>query len=163
MLKLVLSHGGLAAELLHSVEQINGAAAGFPSLCIPGEAGVAQAREAIERRLEEITEIPEVSQVSQVSEDPEPILILCALYGDTPFRAASTLVRPGRVQVIGGVNLAMLLKLACSATAGLSLEDTARVLRDRARCAIEIGKVAACPAAAAEGDPRPAPEPAKGC
>ena len=46
-------------------------------------------------------------------EDGHGLLILTDMYGGTPFNVARGLVEPGRVEIVTGVNLPMVLRLAC--------------------------------------------------
>lgn len=41
------------------------------------------------------------------------VLVLCDLFGATPGNIATQLVDPGRVEVVAGVNLPMLLRVLC--------------------------------------------------
>ena len=50
------------------------------------------------------------------------VLVLCDLFGATPGNIATQLAEPGRVEVVAGVNLPMLLRVLCYRT-GTSLAD----------------------------------------
>ena len=44
------------------------------------------------------------------------MLILTDMYGGTPSNVAMTFLQPGKVEVLTGVNLPMVLRLACQQT-----------------------------------------------
>jgi mannose/fructose-specific phosphotransferase system component IIA len=140
---LVLSHGGLAAELCRAARKISGEGQGLHCHCVPWEAGDEQALREVSAQIEAVRKLARTESGVAMESEEEPLLILCTLFGDTPFRAACTFIEPGKVQVLGGVNLAMLLKVACSTLPSLPFDDLVLNLRDRARSAIEVGE---CPA-----------------
>jgi PTS system mannose-specific IIA component len=65
------------------------------------------------------------------------VVILTDMFGGTPTNIASTFLNPGKVEIVTGVNLPMLIKLA-----QVSLEEplasVARLLRDTGQSSIYI-------------------------
>jgi PTS system mannose-specific IIA component len=64
------------------------------------------------------------------------VLILTDMFGDTPSNAALTFVRPGKVEVVTGVNLPMVVRLGCLRNQAMSLEELARWLEVKGRRSI---------------------------
>lgn len=72
--------------------------------------------------------------------DAEGLLILTDIYGGTPHNVALTLRQPGRVEVVSGVNLPMVVRLGCGADSNGSLEQTAEWIGSKARASICCGE-----------------------
>ncbi len=67
------------------------------------------------------------------------LLILTDIYGGTPHNVALSLRRPGRVEVVSGVNLPMVVRLSCGGDREMTLEETAEWIGERARASICCG------------------------
>jgi len=63
--------------------------------------------------------------------------VLTDMFGGTPANLAMTLLGNDQVEVITGVNLPMLIKLA-SARRGAGLSEVARLVRDQGQTAIWV-------------------------
>src|SRR5262245_43025699 len=98
--KLILTHGGLARELLSAANVIAGRLEGFEALSLEWSDGFDEARAKVAAALERL-------------EQGQGVLILTDMYGGTPCNVAMTFFRAGRVEVLTGVNLPMVLRLAC--------------------------------------------------
>jgi PTS system mannose-specific IIA component len=120
---LVVTHGRLAAELVSAAETIAGAQPNLRALALDWREGLDVARGRI------------ASEIATLPSD-EGVLILTDMFGDTPTNAALGFVAPGRVEVISGVNLPMVVRLACVGGSRGSLAETARWLEVKARRAI---------------------------
>ena len=120
--KLILSHGRLAAELLATVRQIVGDTEGIDALSLSWDEGC----DLAERRIRERLGALDVG---------DGVLILADMFGDTPCNAARRVVEAGRVELVSGINLPLVVRLACSA--GLP-EDVAEL----ADWAVEKGRKA---------------------
>ncbi len=72
--------------------------------------------------------------------DDDGLLILTDIYGGTPHNIALTLRRPGRVEVVSGVNLPMVVRLGCGADSEMSLEEMAEWIGAKARASICCGE-----------------------
>ena len=68
------------------------------------------------------------------------LLILTDIYGGTPNNIALSLRQPGRIEVISGVNLPMVVRLGCGANSERSLEEMARWIGKKARASICCGE-----------------------
>ena len=100
MIGLVLvSHGRLAEELRAAMEHVVGTQRGVATISIHAEDDVEQRRQEIRRRIEQV-------------DAGDGVIILTDMFGGTPSNLAISMMdRPG-VEVIAGVNLPMLVKLA---------------------------------------------------
>jgi len=97
---LILSHGALAHALVDTAERIVGQLEDVQALSLDWDGP----REDLLARLH---------QVVDSIDEGDGVLILTDLFGDTPSNLALGLVEPGRVEVVTGVNLPMVLRLAC--------------------------------------------------
>jgi PTS system mannose-specific IIA component len=68
---------------------------------------------------------------------PEGVLILTDMFGGTPTNIASTFLGQDKVEVVTGVNLPMLIKLA-QLGEGQSLESAAKIVREQGQSSIYI-------------------------
>jgi PTS system mannose-specific IIA component len=100
--KLILTHGGLARELLSAANVISGRLDGFEALSLDWSDGFDEARGKVGTALARL-------------DQGEGVLILTDMYGGTPCNIAMTFFQAGRVEVLTGVNLPMVLRLACQA------------------------------------------------
>src|SRR5688572_8431208 len=98
---VVVTHGQLATELLNAAEMIVGDLPGFAAVSIGWHDDVTVARETIAATLERVR-------------GRLGTLILTDMFGGTPTNLALSFLETGRVEVVTGVNLAMLIKLARS-------------------------------------------------
>lgn len=98
--KLILTHGGLARELLAAANVISGSLNGFEALSLDWSDGFEVARSKVAAALEHL-------------DQGQGVLVLTDMYGGTPCNIAMTFFQPGRVEVLTGVNLPMVLRLAC--------------------------------------------------
>src|SRR5512143_2999443 len=92
---LVVTHGRLADELVHAVQRIVGDVPAMGSIALDWDDDVVDAR----RRIEE--------GIARVAVDGR-VLILTDMFGGTPSNIALSLLEPGKIDVITGVNLPML-------------------------------------------------------
>ncbi len=128
---VVVTHGQLAAELLNAAEMIVGDLPHFAAVSIGWHEDVDQAREEIGRA------IARVRTRVETPEQPGQVLVLTDMFGGTPANLGVTFLETDRVEVITGLNLAMLMKLA------RPLKDTdlltlSRDIREQGRNAIWV-------------------------
>jgi len=100
MIGLVLvTHGRLAEELRAAMEHVVGAQRNVATVCIGPDDDMEGRRSEIHRRIDEV-------------DTGDGVVLLTDMFGGTPSNLAiSQMDRPG-VEVIAGVNLPMLVKLA---------------------------------------------------
>lgn len=125
---VVVTHGQLATELVNSAEMIVGDLPHFVAVSLGWHDDVDHQREEIGRAIE---------RVRTSAGDEAGVLVLSDMFGGTPANLAVTFVSPN-VEVITGVNLPMLIKLARPGRNELDLETMARELRETGRNAIWV-------------------------
>jgi PTS system mannose-specific IIA component len=135
---LIVTQGRLAHELLAAAETIAGKLPRFRALSLEWNEGLEGARRRIAEELSTLDE-------------GDGVLVMTDMYGSTPTNAALALAVPGRVEILSGVNLPMVLRLGCSSATQAPLAEMARWLEIKARRSISRARVPAVRAAA--GDP----------
>jgi PTS system mannose-specific IIA component len=128
---VVVTHGQLAAELVNSAEMIVGDVPHFTAVSIGWHDDVDRAREEIGLAIARVGALAGGSDA-----EPAYVLVLTDLFGGTPANLGVTFVGP-HVEVITGVNLPMLIKLARPQKL-TNLPDLARDMRDHGRSAIWV-------------------------
>ena len=121
---LVVSHGHLAQELVAAAEMIVGEISHIQAVSIGWHDDVNEARKEIERRISEV-------------DSGTGVLILTDMFGGTPTNIALSLLEPGRVEVVTGVNLPMLIKFT-NLRDELQFVDVARRIADQGKRAIHV-------------------------
>jgi PTS system mannose-specific IIA component len=100
MIGLVLiTHGQLATEFRHAVEHVVGPQEDFENLAIGADDDMEQRRRDI------------VAAVAK-ADTGAGVIVLTDMFGGTPSNLAISVMESGRVEVIAGMNLPMLIKLA---------------------------------------------------
>ena len=131
---VVVTHGQLATELVNSAEMIVGDLTHFAAVSIGWHDDVDHAREEIGRAIERVRTA--LGGPAGDDDAPPGVLVLSDMFGGTPANLAVTFVSP-HVEVITGVNLPMLIKLARPQQVG-SLQALARDMREHGRNAIWV-------------------------
>ena len=121
---VVVTHGQLATELVNAAEMIVGDLAHYTAVSIGWHDDVELARQAIEAAIQRV-------------QGTSGTLILTDMFGGTPANLGVTFLEPGRVEVITGVNLPMLIKLARE-PGSADLTAVAREMRDHGRSAMWV-------------------------
>ena len=121
---VIVSHGQLASELLAAAEMIIGPISHIAAVSIGWHDDVDAARDEVQRA------ITRVSQGGRV-------LLLTDMFGGTPTNIASMFLEEGVIEVVTGVNLPMVIKLATS-TSEDSLAEIARKICDQGRQGIYL-------------------------
>ncbi len=100
MIGLVLvTHGSLALEFIAALEHVVGPQTKIAPVCIGPD-------DDMERRRKEI-----IQSVAEVDEG-DGVVLLTDMFGGTPSNLAISVMDKGNVEVIAGINLPMLIKLA---------------------------------------------------
>jgi PTS system mannose-specific IIA component len=122
---VVATHGKLGEALLETVSMIVGP---------PGRAcAVSLSREQSPDELRSILD----AAIKRLDPEGDGVLVATDMFGGTPANIGMTLFVPGRVELVTGVNLPMLLKFF-SYRERCSLADLAGQLRDYARDSIVL-------------------------
>ena len=121
---VVVTYGQLATDLLNAAEMIVDDLPQFTAVSIGWHDDVNDAREDISRAIERVR-------------GEEGVLLLTDMFGGTPSNIGITFVEADGVEVITGVNLPMLIKLAQVAVS-TDLLTIAREIREVGRTAIWV-------------------------
>ena len=129
---VIVTHGQLAGELLGAAEMIVGPISHIAAVSIGWHDDVDAARDEVQRA---------ITRVSKGA----GVLLLTDMFGGTPTNIASMFLENGAVEVLTGVNLPMVIKLA-TGTAEDSLAEIARKICDQGRQGIYLaGALLAAP------------------
>ena len=128
---VVVTHGQLATELVNSAEMIVGDLPHFAAVSIGWHEDVDHAREGIGAAIARVG-----ASAGGTDNEPADVLVLTDMFGGTPANLAVTFVSE-HVEVITGVNLAMLIKLARPQKM-TDLAALARDMREHGRNAIWV-------------------------
>ena len=121
---VVVTHGQLAIELVNAAEMIVGDLPQFTAVSIGWHDDVNDARGEIEQAIERVR-------------GEAGVLVLTDMFGGTPSNLGMTFLEKDRIEVITGVNLPMLIKLA-QLPQSQDLLAVARQMRDDGRNAIWV-------------------------
>jgi len=116
---VIVTHGHLAGELLSAAEMIVGPISFISAVSIGWHDDVDAARDEVQRA---------ITKVSQGA----GVLLLTDMFGGTPTNIASMFLDDGNIEVVTGVNLPMVIKLA-SQSGDISLVETAQKVCDLGR------------------------------
>lgn len=125
MIGLILAtHGRLAEEFVSAMEHVVGPQESIETVCIGPHDDMEKRREEIARGIAKV-------------DSGQGAIILTDLFGGTPSNLAISLLDAGKVEVIAGINLPMLIRLA---GARKSMDVTAAVsaARDAGKSYITI-------------------------
>ena len=128
---VVVTHGQLATELVNAAEMIVGDLPQFAAVSIGWHDDVDHARAEIARAIERVR-----ASSGGAEAEPAGVLVLTDMFGGTPANLGVTFLNP-HVEVITGVNLPMLIKLARPQKDG-DLLTLAREMREHGRNAIWV-------------------------
>ncbi len=120
---LIVSQGKLANEILESTRMIAGGTRGIECLCTEWGESLEATRDLVDQAVRKIDE-------------GDGVLVLTDLHGATPTNAALMLAEKGRVEVVCGVNLPMVVRLACRQREWCDLSETARWIAGKGSRAI---------------------------
>ena len=121
---VIVSHGQVANELLSAAETIIGNFKHITAVSIGWHDDVEAAKNEIRRAVERVSE-------------GGGVLLMTDMFGGTPTNIASMFLQHGEVEVVTGVNLPMVIKLA-GLQPGVPLEEVARLVRDQGRQGIYL-------------------------
>ncbi len=116
---VLVTHGQVATELLAAAETIIGAIKHITAVSIGWHDDVDAASDEIERAMTRVSE-------------GNGVLLLTDMFGGTPTNIASMFLKDGEVEVVTGVNLPMVIKLA-GQPGGEPLAEVARRVREQGR------------------------------
>jgi PTS system mannose-specific IIA component len=121
---VIVTHGRLAQEFVYAMEHVVGPQAGVEAICIGPE-------DDMERRRQDI-----LTACSGV-DSGKGVILLTDMFGGTPSNLAISVMEQTKAEVIAGLNLPMLIKLA-SVRARYSLEDAVAAAQEAGRKYISV-------------------------
>jgi mannose PTS system EIIA component len=121
---ILVTHGTLASEFVVAMEHVVGPQKQIATVCIGP-------RDDMEQRRKEI------AQAIKTVDSGSGVIILSDLFGGTPSNLSISLLDAGRVEVIAGVNLPMLIRLE-SARKTMAVGDAVAAARDAGRKYISV-------------------------
>ena len=125
MIGLVLvTHGRLALEFVAAVEHVVGAQTHICAVCIGPDDDMEQRRRDILAAVDEV-------------DDGAGVILLTDMFGGTPSNLAISVMDKANVEVIAGVNLPMLIKLA-SVRPNNDLQEAVASAQDSGRKYINV-------------------------
>ncbi len=121
---ILVTHGRLAEEFVSAMEHVVGPQAGIATVCIGPH-------DDMEKRRKEIA-----AAIRKVDTGTGSI-ILTDLFGGTPSNLAISLLDAGKVEVIAGINLPMLIRLA-GARKAMPVTEAVKAARDAGKTYITV-------------------------
>ncbi len=96
---VLVTHGRLAEELVAALEHVVGSQPNIVSICIGPDDNMEQRRS-------------EIMESSIKADEGDGVVLLTDMFGGTPSNLAISIMEKANVEIIAGVNLPMLIKLA---------------------------------------------------
>lgn len=121
---ILVTHGNLAEEFVRAMEHVVGRQDAIMTVCIGPN-------DDVERRRKDIAE------AIKTVDTGDGAIILTDLFGGTPSNLAISLMQAGRVEVIAGINLPMLIRLA-GARKGATVQSAVSAAREAGRNYITV-------------------------
>lgn len=121
---LVITHGQLGQELVAAAEMIVGEISHITALSIGWNDDVNESKK-------------EIDQAVHTVNQGRGVIILTDMFGGTPSNISLSLLKKGEVEIVTGVNLPMIIKVA-NQTGNESLAELAQMVRDQGQKNISI-------------------------
>lgn len=121
---ILVTHGRLAEEFVHAMEHVVGRQEAVATVSIGPQ-------DDMEKRRKEI------AKAIRTVDSGEGAIILTDLFGGTPSNLAISLLDEGQVEVIAGINLPMLIRLA-GARQTMGVTEAVCAARDAGRTYITV-------------------------
>jgi len=121
---ILVTHGRLAEEFVHAMEHVVGTQPDVATVCIGPQDDMEQKRK-------------EIAKAIKLVDSGSGAVLLTDLFGGTPSNLAISLLKAGKTEVIAGINLPMLIRLA-GARKDLDLAAATAAARDAGRNYITI-------------------------
>jgi PTS system mannose-specific IIA component len=96
---VLVTHGRLAEELVAALEHVVGSQPNIISICIDPDDNMEERRS-------------EIMESSIKADEGDGVVLLTDMFGGTPSNLAISIMEKANVEIIAGVNLPMLIKLA---------------------------------------------------
>jgi mannose PTS system EIIA component len=123
---LIVTHGNLAYELLNAARQIEADVAGIEAVPLEWSDSVEVARSKIAAALETI------------ARGRRGVIIFTDMFGGTPSNLSLPFLEEGRVEIVTGVNLPMIVKFAMVKEEAKDVSTLAHVISEKGAKAIRV-------------------------
>lgn len=120
---VIVSHGQVANELLAAAETVVGALSHIAAVSIGWHDDVELAKDEIQRAIKQVA-------------SGNGVLLLTDMFGGTPTNISAMFIKEGEVEIVTGVNLPMVIKLASQNNKQLTLTEMAKEVEEQGRQAI---------------------------
>ena len=121
---VLVTHGRLAAEFVSALEHVVGPQRNVRAICIGPEDDM-EVRRA------------EIRAAVAAADEGDGVAVLTDMFGGTPSNLAMSILGKGRVEVVAGMNLPMLIKLA-SVRSTMALDAAVVEAREAGRKYINV-------------------------
>lgn len=119
---VIVSHGQVANELLAAAETVVGNMSHITAVSIGWHDDVELAKDEIARAIKKVSA-------------GSGVLVLTDMFGGTPTNISAMFIRENEVEIVTGVNLPMIIKLA-SSKPGVTLSELAREVEEQGKQSI---------------------------
>jgi PTS system mannose-specific IIA component len=119
---VIISHGQVANELVAAAEAVVGNVANMTAVSIGWHDDVELAKSEIERSIKQVS-------------NGAGVLLLTDMFGGTPTNIATVFFKENEVEIVTGVNLPMVIKLA-TVSEPLTLSELAAAVESEGRSSI---------------------------
>lgn len=119
---VIVSHGQLATELLSAAETVVGDLSHITAVSIGWHDDVEAAKAEIERAIKKVS-------------SGAGVLVMTDMFGGTPTNISAMFLKADEVEIVTGVNLPMVIKLA-SYNKEASLSEVAKVVEEQGKQSI---------------------------
>ena len=124
---VLVTHGRLAEEFIAAMEHVVGPQQAIRAVCIGPDDDMEQRRNEIVRAVDDV-------------ESGQGVILLTDMFGGTPSNLAISLLDSDNVEVVAGMNLPMLIKLA-SVRESDDLADAVKQARESGRKYINVASI----------------------
>lgn len=121
---LVVTHGQVGQELVAAAEMIVGEISHIAAIAIGWHEDVNESKQEIEKGIQSV-------------DQGRGVIVLTDMFGGTPSNLSLSLMKKDEVEVVTGVNLPMIIKLA-NQTGKESLFELARMVKEQGQKNISI-------------------------
>ena len=122
---LIVTHGNLAHELLNAARQIEADVRGIEAVPLEWNDTVDEAREKIAAALERVGR-------------ERAVIIFTDMFGGTPSNISLSFLEQGRIEIVTGVNLPMIVKFAMVKEEAKDVATLAHVISEKGSKAIRV-------------------------
>jgi PTS system mannose-specific IIA component len=122
---LIVTHGNLAHELLNAARQIEADVSGIVAVPLEWNDTVDEAREKI------------ASALARIGHD-RGVIVFTDMFGGTPSNISLSFLEQGRIEIVTGVNLPMIVKFAMVKSEARDVAALAHVISEKGAKAIRV-------------------------